>query len=237
MVRNASNSQPQKSPGGKLGGINPGISRRANMAAGSSKSKGKQRASNLFSPNQKETSKSGLSNQMELDEESDTENVVENPRFISFDFTDREKQYSIPVTMQASSTLVQIELTVEDVGKPLVGYLKKMLQEAERTKAFDPTSFGTWLQKNQGKLSQNLGACLVPSLVSLRHHIQPQPLTSQKMAKAAVRNLLSTVGKQSLDLLSEYEQSGKFPTQGELTGSLMTFDQDKGHVISTKQHQ
>ena len=56
--------------------------------------------------------------------------------------------------------------------------------------------------------------------------------TNQRLGKTAVRTLLTSLGKKSLDLLSEYEQNKKFPNQTELTTSLMTLEPDKGQTIS-----
>ena len=91
--------------------------------------------------------------------------------------------------------------------------------------------------KAQGRLSTDLGAGLVPSLVSQRHYLQPQSLTNQRLSKTAVRTLLGNLATKSVDLLAEYERTNKFPNQNELTTSLMTLEPDKGQTITLRNHQ
>ena len=188
---------PQKSPGGKLGGINSGISRRNSAndnSAGDSKSraKGKKRVGSLDLPAYIKPKKANIGNPFDADDEMHLD-AITDINFTSFDPGDPGAIIQLLVTFQTPSSLAKLEVTVNTQGQPLRVYLKKMLTEAIRTKSFDPAAFGTWLSGNQARLSMGIGADMVPSLLSLRNHLQPSSVTNQKTSKTAVQNLLINV--------------------------------------------
>ena len=230
MVLNPANPVSNGAKGGRAGGIASGIAKRQKLAV--AKVGG---------------STSGPSKPSKRVKREDSDIEDDDTDLFLTDFTEMASEvtppeaypretYSLPFIIQTKKATVKFILTAKPLGKAMISHLKDALVRAIKSGVFQEEMFGTWVMENQAELCLNIGSAVVPSLLGLRHFLQPTTLNHKAMSKAACHQLLQGLRDNTDKLLAAYEKAGPYPNLPNLSAQLTTLPQSKEHPITQKMH-